>query len=294
MTNINWVVKYSIARATGFYLLKRRFQRKLGYWPDFHNPQTFNERTQHKKLFDRNPLLPIVSDKYQVRKYIIDTLGEEGKEYLIPLLAVAKYPEDIDFKNLPDEYIIKANHGGGTNLIVRKDSSLNQEEIIKRCYKWLFRAYGLSSFQWAYTRIKKRIIVEELLTSESGGIPEDYKFHIINGKCQFIQVDYERHGQTHSRTHYDTDWNQLPFTSRHASKTVTESPTRLVEMIERSIQLAKPFEYTRVDWYVIGDRIFLGELTQYPGNGTMPFLPASYDKKTGQLWENNLNVHDIL
>ncbi|TXR53961.1 ATP-grasp fold amidoligase family protein [Reinekea thalattae] len=295
LTPLAWNIHYSLAALSGFSSLKKSTHKRLGYSPNLRHPKSFNERTQHKKLFNRDPLLPIASDKYKVREYVIDTLGEGAEEYLVPMIDSAVLPEKIDYKNLPSECVIKANHAAGTNLILREGHNLTADDIIKKCYQWLSRPYGLSKFQWAYTKIKKRIIVEELLKTDTGDIPEDYKFHILNGKCIFIQVDYERHGENRTRTHYDTDWNVLPFSmQRYGSSQVTDAPKRLKEMIELSIKLAKPFEYSRIDWYAVNDRIYLGEITQYPGDGISPFEPDSVDFKLGQLWDTDTTIHDVL
>lgn len=52
-------------------------------------------------------------DKYDVRKYIKEIIGEE---YLIPLLGVYDSFEEIDFDNLPDEFVLKPNHTSGDIL----------------------------------------------------------------------------------------------------------------------------------------------------------------------------------
>jgi hypothetical protein len=296
LTAVCGALHFQAAKLTHFFMLRRKFKRKLGYQPDFQSPKTFNERIQHKKLYDRNPLLSTTSDKLAVRSYVLDVLGESGRELLIPLLAESQYPEELPFDRLPDEYVIKANHGCGTNLLVREGSKITKDEIIRLCYRWLRRRYGMSSYQWAYTQIKKRIIVEELLLDENGKVPDDFKIHVLNGRCLFVQVDSDRHDdEPLSRSLYDPNWDKLPFSkSAHVNASHLAKPERLQDMIERSIQLAAPFEYARVDWYSVMGRIYLGEITQYPGGGLSRFCPNEFDAKVGMLWESDQTVADIL
>ena len=64
--------------------IKIQFRLDKGVWPDLRNPKTFNEKLQWLKLYDHNPLYTTLVDKYAVRRYIADKIGEE---YLIPLVG---------------------------------------------------------------------------------------------------------------------------------------------------------------------------------------------------------------
>jgi hypothetical protein len=278
-----WSLRAVFARLTGYYLLRRKFERKLGYAPQFHAPATFNERIQHRKLFDRNPLFVLVSDKIAVRDYILRVLGDGGCKYLVPLVGVYDFPEDVPFHDLPDSFVIKANHGSGTNLVVPDKKDITQKQLIDICYSWLYRVYGFSSYQWAYTKIQKKILVEQLLLTETGEIPEDYKVHIVKGKCAFIHVDYGR-AKDQSRTLYDLNWNVLPFSTCYEQIRTSPKPRLLEQVVEASIKLAEPFEYARVDWYLFGDQAYIGEITLYPGGGLSKFFPEQYDQIVGDAW----------
>ncbi len=79
--------------------LKKKFRLELGYELNIENPQTFNEKIQWLKINNRNPEYTIMVDKYLVRNYVKEKIGEE---YLIPLLGVWDNPNEIDFDKLPD------------------------------------------------------------------------------------------------------------------------------------------------------------------------------------------------
>jgi len=171
---------------------KIRFYYKLGYQLNLQDPQSFNEKSIWKKIYDRNPLLPITTDKYQVRSYITKVLGEEkAKEILIPLLYVTEQPETIPFERLPPAFMVKPNHASGLHIIVER-GDYNQEEIIKNCRRWLKTSYGHEKLEWAYQLIKRKIIIEELLREDDGKIPKEFLFHMFHGKCKRISVVFDR------------------------------------------------------------------------------------------------------
>jgi len=189
-----------VIKLTGYKEEKQHFFRSLGYYPNIENPQSFNEKVLWKKFYDRNPILPIVSDKYLVRKYLKDVLGEsDAKKILIPLLYETDKPESIPFEDLPEEYIIKANHSWRQYVLVENinkqkrytifngkkttkllDSKKVRKKIINICKNWLLMPHGFRGLQWAYQPIKRRIIIEKLLRDSKGKIPDDYKFSIIH------------------------------------------------------------------------------------------------------------------
>ena len=128
----------SLEKALGYPLLKRQFKKRTGYDLDLDNPQSFNQKINWKKIHDRNPLLPIVADKYRMRDYLRNALGtEKAEKILILLLYVTDNPETTPLDDLPEEYIIKANHNSGANIIVEKGKSIDRQQIIDPCERWL-------------------------------------------------------------------------------------------------------------------------------------------------------------
>ena len=122
---------YFLNRITNFSLERIRFYKKLGYTLNLKNPQSFSEKIIWKKIYDKNPLLPITADKYLVRSYIKQVLGEEkANEILIPLLYVTDKPDSIPFESLPPSFIIKPNHASGLVIIV-ENNQYDKKEIIQ-------------------------------------------------------------------------------------------------------------------------------------------------------------------
>lgn len=284
LRNLDERLVAGLDRLLGYPHEKRKFFKAHGYPLNLTDPQSFNEKICWKKLFDRNPLLPVVADKLAVRGYVSDVLGASiASDLLIPLLWTGDSPSEIPFAQLPEKFVIKSNHGSGNNILVHDKSSLDVAEVQTECHLWLKTVYGVRAHEWAYTQIPRQLLIEEMLLTESGEIPEDYKFSMINGKCAFIQVDRGRFGNF-TRTLYDAQWNQLESSWKRAKGEPIGKPKRLEEMLVFAEQLASKFDYIRVDFYSIAERLYFGELTHYPARGRGKFNPTSFDFELGKKW----------
>ena len=278
----------------GFPVLKRKFKRHLGYPLDLNNPKSYNEKLNWRKVYDRNPLFPIVADKYKVRRYLRKILGEkEAEKILIPLLHVTEDPESIPFDDLPEEYVVKANNGSGTNILVTKDSDITREEIISRCKDWLRVPYGTFSHEWAYSQIRPKIIVEKLIRDEDGNIPKDYKFHVFHGRCELIQVDNGRF-TNHNRSLFKKNWDYIDGSLKYIQGPDMPKPKHLSRMLELAEKIAKEFDYIRIDLYDTGKKVYAGEITMYHGSGFERFTPEKLDFEYGKLWKIRWNKNEII
>lgn len=278
----------SYERLTRYSLLKKHFKEGTGYDLDLENPKSFNQKICWKKVYDRNPLLPIVADKYRVREYLREVLGtEEAEMILVPLLYVTNKPETIPFDTLPQEYVIKANHGSAKNIIVQKGTVVDRSQIIAQCMMWLKTSYGLFKHEWAYQPIERRIIIEKLMIDENGHLPVDYKFHMFNGTCLMVQVNQGLFSDKTSRkiTLYSSDWLKLNVTLNYPSSDDAEKPSNFNEMLKLAVVLSKPFDYIRVDLYSIKGKIFFGEFTNYPSSGAAQIQPKQFDFELGSKWQ---------
>lgn len=260
-------------------LFKRHFQREV----DFSHPRTLNEKIQWLKINDRKDFHTVCADKYAVRKYIGDTFGQE---YLVPLLFSTSDHRDLTPGNLPDcDCIIKANNGCGGHTIVRDNNrdSLDFPRLREEFRHALKTNYYYRTREWQYKNIPPRIIIEKLLETRDGKIPNDYKFHYINGELQFIYVSYDREG-VNDRCIYDGDWNRLPFIwiGRESyrdsiNRTDVPRPATLEKMKEFGAIVARNFKLVRVDFYDVDGVLYFGEITLHHGSGRDHFFPEEYD-----------------
>ena len=282
--------RYISLAARGFYnhlpddeYIHRMFRAKMGYQLDLEHCSTFNEKLQWLKLYDRKPFYSSIVDKYEVKKYVANIIGEE---YTVPTLGVWNSFEEIDFNALPDRYVLKCTHdSGGIYIAKNKDnkSIRASRRILKRSlkknYYYLFR-------EWPYKYVKPRIIAEQYLEGNTRGGIIDYKIHCFNGEPQIILVCADRFSDTGlTEDFFDTKWNHLavrrPKYKNSSSKILR--PQELDEMLELSRRLSKGFLFLRVDFYVVQHRVYIGELTFFPNGGYEKFIPESFDLKLGDM-----------
>ncbi len=267
--------------------LKEWFEEKVGYPLNLDHPKTFDEKIQWLKLYDSTPIKTELADKYLVRNWISEQIGER---YLIPLLGVWDSFDEIDFSKLPEKFVLKANHGSTMNLIVTDKNKLDMTETKKKVDNWFEVNYGIGPAQeWQYLHTKKKVLAEKYI--DMGGIcPPDYKVYCFDGKPKYIQLIEGRF--TESRmAFYDNNWNKMPFSYIYHGNIVSEpinnkKPKQLEEIIELSRKLSQDFAFVRVDWYLVGDSdIYFSEMTFTPAMGTQKWLPPETDEMLGNLIE---------
>jgi hypothetical protein len=258
----------------------------LGYWPDFSQPRSFNEKVFCRKLFVPHPLSVILGDKWAAREYVRKQCGRD--DILNEVLYVGSDLEQIPFETLPDRFVIKATHGSGWNIIVRDKRQIDRSEIIATCRTWLKSNYSSASRNFSethYDKINPQVIVEKFIEDPCRDVPLDYKFFCFWGKVHCIQVDIERF-RGHHRNMYSRDWSSANFVLEYPQGDPLSKPANLTEMIEVAEQAAADFDFCRVDLYSPdGNRIVFGELTLAPGSGLDRFYPREMDYRLGALWK---------
>lgn len=261
--------------------LKKMFLINVGYPLNLENPVTFNEKLQWLKLHDRKPEYTMMVDKYRVREYIAEQLGEE---YLIPLLGVWDSPEDIDFESLPNKFVLKCNHNSGLGMCICKDKSkLDIAKVKRELRKGLKQDYYITGREWPYKNVPRKIICEKYMEdSEHQGL-DDYKFMCFNGNVQCSFVCSDRFSENGLRvTFYDKDWKILPF-ERHYPKSQepVSKPKNYEQMIKFSEKLSEKIPFVRTDFYEINGKLYFGEITFFPGSGMEEFTPEKADFDLG-------------
>ena len=263
------------------WYLKWYYKKVFGRELDLDNPKTLNEKIQWLKLHDRNPLYHQLIDKYEAKKIIASKIGEE---YVIPTLGIYDRFEDIDFDKLPDQFVIKCTHDAGSTIICKDKSKFNIDEAREKLkFAQRIDYYRVEGRQWGYKGIKPRIIVEPYLEDESGYELKDYKIFCFNGKPEYVEVDFNRWIK-HKLNPYDFDWNPLHFcdTSKNDYAANIPKPARLEDMRRIARILSNDIPFVRVDFYSIYDKIYVGEMTFYPGGGYIQFDPQETDLYYGQ------------
>ena len=260
------------------------YEKWIGHSLDWNNLQTWTEKMQWEKIYDDDPRKCICADKYAVRQWVADRIGTE---YLIPLVGEWNDYKEIDFKSLPEKFVMKTNHGSGDVVIVRKKSNMSLAEKLNLKRKMetaLHTDFGAVLGELHYSLIPPKIIAEEMIGNDSEDL-KDYKFLCFNGKAYYCCVDFDRFTK-HKRNVYDLNWNLQTWNTGdydHYRGDFPE-PKNFKKMVELTEKLAADFSHVRVDFYNIDGKIYFGEMTFTSASGLHKFTTEESDLMLGRLW----------
>lgn len=261
--------------------LKRVFKSAIGDELDLNNPKTFNEKLQWLKIHEHNPEFVIMVDKYKVRDYIKEQLGEE---YLIPLLGVWDSPNDIDFNTLPNQFVLKCNHNSGKGMCICKDKKkLDINKVKKELIKGFKEDYYYSGREWPYKNVPKKIIAEKYMVDPNTNDLNDYKFYCFNGVVKMVMINSDRNTDLPTKGDYfDRDFNWLDIQWGFERATVKPiKPQNFDKMVEIAEKLSKNMKHVRIDLYSCLNKIYFGEITFFDGSGFDKINPKEWDYKIG-------------
>ena len=269
---------------TDINFLKLKYRLVINKKSNIEDYQTFNEKLQWLKLYNRNPEYTKMVDKYEAKKYVADIIGQE---YIIPTLGVWDKFEDIDFDILPNQFVLKPTHTSGDIFICKDKEKINHKKLKKMVNKWLKRNYYFIHREWPYKYIKPRIIAEKYMETNEQKELIDYKFFCFNGNPKVILVCSERFSSDNMcETWFDENWNFLDIIeSNHRVNKKIKKPINFSQMMEFSKKLSRDIPFIRVDFYEINGKIYFGELTFFPAAGFEKFEPEEWDKKLGDMLE---------
>lgn len=253
------------------FIIAEQFKQVFAKKIDFLEPKTFNEKLQIQKLYDRNPLMPQLADKFRVREYI-EALGYG--DILNNLLQSCERPDDIDFEALPRQFVIKCNHSWNANIICKNKLEIDCDATRHQLEIWLSKNHYYKFREWAYRDIKPMIVIERLIPGEL----KDYKFFCFSGVPKFVQVDSGRYGE-HTLDLYDINWNLLNCGKANKNRNIkSECRPEFFDYLKKiSHDISSAFNFCRVDFIVANDRFYFGEVTFYPGAGFSNFDPECFD-----------------
>ncbi|KAE8177963.1 ATP-grasp fold amidoligase family protein [Photobacterium carnosum] len=259
------------------------------YIPNFKSPKSFSEKLIYRKFNVDPKLLSILVDKYTVRRYVKEKIGDE---YLIPLYLVTEYINISDFEKLPSEFVIKtSNGGGGENVkLIENKNTIDLNHLSETFNQYLTIKAGHGVDEHFYDIEKPQVIIEKLMRHKDGSFPSDYKIHVFNKKNEtkiIIQIDEDRFGN-HKRSLFDINKQKLNFDIQPKYESVKSDydwPNNFDEMIYVAKKLSEDFKYVRVDLYNIDGSIYFGELTFCHGSGWEPLSSKETDFLLGSYWE---------
>lgn len=247
--------------------------------PDLVRPRTFNEWVCFRKTRSEEIEKWRFTDKYEVRDFVRESIGDK---YLIKCLGIYNSFDSIDFNELPSAFVMKCTHGSSYNMIVRDKQQLRTNKCRKQFQKWLSRNYYFEGREKNYIKIIPRIMIEDFLNPK--GFLDEYKLFCFFGSVKFVQHNRCIKGARCSNI-YDNQWKYIDVKYGYPNFRELGLPEDKKILIRLAEELAKPFDFVRVDLYVADGKVYFSELTFNPGGGFVPFNPKRYDELFGRFFQ---------
>lgn len=255
------------------------YAKRHGETMNWKNPQLYDEKIHWLIVNKYNDEYARFADKYEVREYV-KQCGLE--KLLIPMYGIYNSSKEIDYGKLPDKFVLKATHGSGEEFyqICTDKASLDINAVNRKLDKSLKEKYCTYGCEYHYRKIRPRIICEELLENGCSERMDDYKVVCSCGKAEAILVCTNR---DEGRDYYSTEWEYLDYVKKeYRSKVKIEKPELLDEMVKAAEILSQPFPLSRIDFYVVNNKLYFGEITLTPGAGCHANLNELGQQKLGE------------
>lgn len=285
---INPYKRFSFLASKGLYdrvpepqYLKKLYKLSVGKDLELSCPTGFTEKIQWIKLYDRNPQYTIMQDKLLMRDFVTERIGSE---YLIPLIGSWDKADDIDITAFPDQFVLKCNHDCASVIICRDKSTFNFTEAKSKLNKCLQTDYSKYSVEWAYKDIPRRIIAEKYMQDGETETLTDYKFYCFNGKAKMVMaISGAPHSVERKHTIYDMKWERMPVYKKNDidSEASFEKPACLEAVAALAEKISEGIPFVRVDFYIINNHPYFGEVAFYPDSGFLEFYPEEWEKRIG-------------
>jgi len=262
--------------------LKRLYKKQTGKNLDLNNCRTLTEKIQWLKIYDSNPLKIKCSDKILVRDYCKSKLGID---LFIPIIGIWDKFDDIDFSELPKDFVLKTNHGSHTNIIVR-NGVLDKVSAKKKFESWLSKDWSWYGKEMAYYPIERKIFAEKFVKDKSNGELTDYKFLCFNGEPKYCQVINDRGNKGFHLNYYDMDFNFVDISRtdvQNNPNSLDKKPSSFDIMKKYAKILSEDFNFVRVDFYEIDANPYLSELTFFPAAGFQQYKNPETDLFLGSI-----------
>lgn len=257
--------------------IKTLFYQRMGYPLSLEHPRTYSEKLQWLKLYWHLPILTRLVDKYAVKDFVRERIGDK---HIIPTIAVWDKVSDINWDVLPDQFVLKCTHDSGGLVICKDKSQLDKRHAIRKIKRSLANNYYYFGYEWPYKDVKPRIIAEQYMEDSVTKELRDYKFFCFNGevKALFIATDRNIVGVDVKFDFFDENFNHLPLKQGHENAAIIpQKPVCFEEMKHLASQLSDGFPHVRVDLYEVDGQVYFGEMTFFHHGGWTRFDPEEWD-----------------
>jgi TupA-like ATPgrasp len=260
----------------------------FGIWPRLFPPISFNEHILHRIIYDRDPRLKVICDKVALREFVQD---RAGRKYIVPLFGIFTHPNEIGWHTLPEKFVLKPSHGSGSVRIVDRSLDLNKDEISKLAEQWLAQDYFDVTLEWGYRGIPRRILVEPFLQSPTGTQALEIEIYTFAGRAALINL-IKGMKDTPDRRHawFDATGRRIQIDMGYLAADIILQSGIFRSAVELAECIAADFSSLRVDLYLTGDGLKIGELTPYTNAGRTMWNPRTLDELLGMLWKPDFDL----
>lgn len=261
--------------------IRWKYFSMAGRFPDLEQPSLFSEKVQVRKLYDRNPIYAQMVDKHAAKALIAERAGEQ---YVIPTYWVGRDLNEVDWSTIPLPAVVKPTHASGCGYFLHDRRDIDELLAANPGPEWLALKHHRINREWAYGEFEPLIVIEEMLVDDKEA-PDDYRFFVFSGKVSHIELRLRRDGIGYERW-FAPEWRQLDYEGYYYEPYPGElpRPEKLDEMLEVVRKIAGDSDFMRVDLYLAKGRIYVGELTLYPGGGFKGCIPDEFDELLGKMW----------
>lgn len=268
---------------------------------DINNPKLFTEKLQWIKLYDNIPIKKYCANKINLRNYCINKLN---KNLCPKILKIYNSPNNIDINTIPNNCIIKCNHGSNMNIICDNNHTFNNNDLIQ-LKEWFNTDYSIKFNEFFYSGITHKIFIEELLD-----IDYEYKIFCFNGKPKIIEVifyDNLNESLYKGDLNYIKQWsrhdalvdinfnlldnyqfniprksfNEIDFLKENYKNYKFENINLIIDYCKK---LAIEFKFVRIDFYITKQqKLYLSETTFIPNAGFINFNNKQTDLAIGEM-----------
>jgi hypothetical protein len=261
-------------------MLKIEYKIKFKKSLNLRNPKTFNEKLQWLKLHNRKDVFTTMVDKYAVKDYVSNIIGED---FVIKTLGVWDRFEDINFDSLPDQFVLKCNHDSGSVIVCRDKTVFDKQKAKAVLSEGLKRNGYYAGREWPYKNVKPCILAEEFIEDGDNVCLPVYKIFCFNGEARIIQTIQNDKQPNESVDYFDRSWNLLELKQDYPNSiTPFSKPEKLDEMLSLAEKLSNNESFLRVDFYIANEKLYFSEFTFFTDSGFGEFYPSNWDEIMGE------------
>ena len=269
-------------KSRSLFFTRYRREKTDMYLNKYHdtNSETIQNKINYLLVHESPDYKTKIVDKIGLHEYSTKVLG---KDICVPLIKTYSSTDEINLDELPNQFVLKCNHGSNMNILVNDKSRFNLNSAKADLNNWRNIDYGLREGEFQYINVERKFLAERFLKDNI----EDYKIYCFHSEPKLIRV--QKHIESticKINNYYSLDWNLTDIETGFPGfcrdpKIQFEKPKHLDLMLSYARKLSAEFVFVRVDFYEVNDTVYLGELTFSPTNAQFSLKNLEQSKYLG-------------